>query len=132
MRVQYSLGKWDSVGINVRPFACELLEKAKKMFEVVVFTASHKSYADPVLGALDPENKLIDYRLYRESCISASGIYIKDLGILENRKMNSVVIVVNLAQSFLYQLSNGIPILSWYDDTEDKNSAECLTTRRSD
>jgi len=37
-------------------------------FEVVIFTAASKEYADTVLNALDPYNTLIQHRLYRGQC----------------------------------------------------------------
>ena len=52
------------------------------MFQVVVFTASHKAYADVVLDMLDPNNEIFELRLYRDSCIrTQDGVYIKDLRI---------------------------------------------------
>lgn len=32
-------------GINIRPFAKEILQEISKYFEVIIFTASHSSYA---------------------------------------------------------------------------------------
>ena len=60
------------------------MKKANEYFEVVVFTASVKEYADAILDALDPSNQLIHHRLYRESCILREGLdenkfYVKDL-----------------------------------------------------
>jgi CTD small phosphatase-like protein 2 len=55
-------------GINIRPYAEEVLREAKKLFYVVVWTASMQAYADAVLNLLDPHNELIDMRLYRPSC----------------------------------------------------------------
>jgi len=56
---------------------------------VVIFTASHRAYADVVLDILDPEHKYIDFRMYREHCIqSPEGIYIKDLRVIENRSLD--------------------------------------------
>ena len=46
-------------GFNIRPFTRECLEKVNEDFEVVVFTASHKWYADVILDYIDPEGKLI-------------------------------------------------------------------------
>ena len=86
----------------------------------MVFTASHKCYADVVLDYLDPTGEFIHTRLYRESCIVTDGIYIKDLRILANRNLKDVIIVDNVACSFGYQLDNGIPIISWHDDKNDK------------
>ncbi len=54
--------------INVRPGAAELLRKMSKSFQIVVFTASHKKYADAILNRLDPARKYISKRLYRDSC----------------------------------------------------------------
>jgi len=48
----------------------------------------------------------------------SDSIFIKDLRIL-NRRLNDVVIVDNAAYSFAYQIDNGIPIISWYDDKND-------------
>lgn len=52
-------GETVKAGINVRPYALECLQKANESYQVVVFTASHKAYADVVLDFLDPERKLI-------------------------------------------------------------------------
>jgi CTD small phosphatase-like protein 2 len=107
------------VGINVRPYALELLTSLSKSFEIIVFTASHKCYADVVLDMLDPVHELIHHRLYRDNCVIVDGVHIKDLRIITNRKLEDMIIVDNAAYSFAYQLENGIPIISWYDDLED-------------
>ena len=95
-----------------------MLRESNKEYEVIVFTASHKCYADVVLNYLDPTGELIHHRLYRDSCINSEGIFIKDLRIL-NRRLNDTVIVDNAAYSFAYQIDNGIPIISWYDNKND-------------
>jgi Dullard-like phosphatase family protein len=106
-------------GINIRPYAIECLKQANKYFEVLVFTASHKCYADVVLDYLDPTGELIHHRLYRDNCIQVQGVYIKDLRII-NRKLKHMLIVDNAAYSFAYQIDNGIPIISWHNDYHDK------------
>ena len=86
------------------------------MAEVVIFTASHECYANVVLDHLDPENKMISQRLFREHCWQTDeGIYIKDLRVLRNRNMSNMVLVDNAAYSYFFQLSNGIPIIPFYD-----------------
>lgn len=88
---------------------------------MVVFTASHKAYADVVLDLLDPDHQLIHYRLYRDHCIrTEEGIYIKDLRIITNRDLRDLIIVDNAVYSFGYQLDNGIPIIPFYDDKRDE------------
>ncbi len=44
-------------GINIRPHIIECLELANKYFQVIIFTASEKEYADPILDYIDPDNK---------------------------------------------------------------------------
>ena len=87
----------------------------------MVFTASHKAYADVVLDLLDPNNEIFELRLYRDNCIrTQDGVYIKDLRIFQNsRKIEDIIIVDNAVYSFGYQLENGIPIIPFYHDKED-------------
>jgi len=114
-------GETVSVPILVRPHLHEFLEKVSEIFELVIFTASKKEYADAVLNYLDPENKYFKQRLYRENCISIKNkIYIKDLRIFTNRQLENIVILDNSMYSFANQLSNGVLINSFYYDKSDK------------
>ena len=107
-------------GFNVRPFTKEVLEFVNKHFEVVVFTASHKWYADSILDYIDPEGIYIQHRLYREHCIKTEdNVYIKDLRVFKNRELSDMIIVDNAVYSFGAQLSNGIPITPFKDDKDD-------------
>lgn len=91
-----------------------------EMFEVVIFTASHSSYANVVLNILDPNNEFITYRLFRDHCLQTKEqIYIKDLRIIANRKLSDMVIVDNATYSFGFQLENGIPVVPYYDQSDD-------------
>jgi len=56
-------------GVNIRPGTLECLKKAGKHFQVIVFTASEKEYADAILDLIDPDYKLIQARYYRDSCV---------------------------------------------------------------
>jgi CTD small phosphatase-like protein 2 len=51
--------------------------------------------------------------------MTSEGIYIKDLRVI-NRSLQDMVLVDNAAYSFAYQLDNGIPIIPFYDDKNDK------------
>ncbi|OMJ88435.1 hypothetical protein SteCoe_9659 [Stentor coeruleus] len=120
LAVRFPTGEMVNAGINIRPFAKECLVEASKNFEVIVFTASHKCYADVVLDYLDPSHEIIHHRLYRENCLVVEGVFMKDLRIFANRRIQDIVIIDNAAYSFGYQIDNGIPIISWHDDEYDR------------
>ena len=64
------------------------------MFEVIVFTASERYYAESVIKIIDPEG-MIDGVLARENCLQVEiDEFLKDLRCLE-REEESVVIVDN-------------------------------------
>lgn len=110
-----------SVPIHMRPDLFKFLEAVSENFEILVFTASMKEYADSVLNMLDPENKFFKHRFYRNNCICVKNrVYIKDLRIFANRKPENIIMVDNSMYSFTNQISNGVLINSFYNDKEDK------------
>jgi Dullard-like phosphatase family protein len=116
-----------TVPIFIRPGLFEFLEAISKKFEIFIFTASLKEYADSILNFLDPENKYFKNRFYRNNCICVKNkVFIKDLRIFANRKPENIVIVDNSLYSFTNQISNGVLINSFYNDKEDKELLNVL------
>lgn len=85
--------------MNIRPWAKEFLREVTKYFEVVVFTASEKTYANKAIKLLDPNKEFIRGRLYRNSCTWFNPLLVKDLNIL-GRDLSKTVIVDNSPNAF--------------------------------
>ncbi|PAN29573.1 hypothetical protein PAHAL_5G235200 [Panicum hallii] len=114
-----------TVYVRKRPYLKMFLEKVAQMFELVIFTASQRIYAEQLIDRLDPDGKYISRRIYRESCLFSDGCYTKDLTIL-GVDLAKVAIIDNTPQVFQLQVDNGIPIKSWFDDPSDQELVELL------
>ena len=64
--------------VFLRPDVEEFLNKATEMFQVFIFTAGTKGYADPILDELCPQIDQL-HRFYRDSCKFSSKKVKKDL-----------------------------------------------------
>ena len=101
----------------LRPFSNFFLQKLSKCYEIVIFTAAVKDYADWILDRID-QKKLISYRLYRKHTVLQNGVYLKDLSKL-GRDLAKTLIVDNHSENFQLQPENGIYVKSWFNDPED-------------
>lgn len=57
--------------INLRPFVYQFLDEMKEYYNLVLFTASQKSYARKIIQILDPKKKYFHQGncLFRSSCV---------------------------------------------------------------
>jgi len=112
------------VYVAKRPYVDEFLKRCGELFETVVFTASLAKYADPVLDLLDV-HKVVDWRLFRESCSPYKGSYVKDMGRM-GRDIDSIMIIDNSPHSYLFNPQNAIPCESWFCDKNDRELLELI------
>ncbi len=111
----------EEIPIFKRPELAKFLQFASTYFEVGVFTASIKEYADCILDHLDPKKEIFSFRLYRDSCINVQGVInIKPLSLIEGRNLEDILLIDNTIFCFCANLSNGYLIPNFYNDQEDK------------
>eukprot|EP01117_Protostelium_nocturnum_P004291 TRINITY_DN1568_c0_g1_i5.p1 TRINITY_DN1568_c0_g1~~TRINITY_DN1568_c0_g1_i5.p1 ORF type:complete len:210 (-),score=33.73 TRINITY_DN1568_c0_g1_i5:176-805(-) len=94
-------------------------------FEVVIFTASLKPYANAVIDQLDPHG-FITKRLYRESCVNKGNGYVKDLSKV-HEDLSQVMILDNSPVAYALHRENAIPISDWLaNNSEDEELLDLL------
>ncbi|KAL4498346.1 hypothetical protein ABPG72_013152 [Tetrahymena utriculariae] len=100
-----------------RPGLNEFLESIHNYYELVIFTAGLKDYADSIIPTFDQKG-LISHRLYRQHCNLQGLVHIKDLNNL-GRDLSKTIILDNNQYNFQYQQENAIFVTTWYSDMSD-------------
>lgn len=92
-----------------------------QFYNLVLYTASYREYAEKIINQIDPKSAYIKNVLTREHCTKYKNCYIKDFRIVLSSQMKKedIVILDNRVVSFSYDLFQGIPILPFYDDESD-------------
>lgn len=106
--------------IKLRPHLYDLLERIKGKYEIIIFTASSKEYAEAVVKSIDKSHKYIKKVISRNNCIHVNDLYIKDLRILADRQVSDIIIVDNSIFSYAFQQENGVPINSYKGNDDDE------------
>lgn len=109
-------GSYDVYGIRFRPYLNEFIQRMSKLYDLAVYTASTRDYADAVMDIFDPNRTIFSARLYRENCLPVAGMNIKNMVNFEGK---DVFIVDNLIYSYAFHMAQGIPICAFVDDPMD-------------
>jgi hypothetical protein len=101
----------------VRPGVFELFETINKIYEIVIFTASSKRYANSIIKKIDYKNN-VDYILHKKYIIYEEGNPVKRLDMI-GRDINKIIFVDNLEINAKYNKKNLYLISSWYNNVYD-------------
>ena len=118
----------DENGIGIikpRPYLFQFLKEMSKIYELIIFTAATKEYADPILDLIDKNKIFFDKRLYRQHTIIKDNFVVKDLSKL-GRDLSKIIILDNLPQNYELQKENGIFIRNFYGDDNDDALKELI------
>ena len=96
----------------LRPGVIHLIRKLYHFYEIDIFTAAIKRYADNIVNKLDPNNIYINYRFYRDHCIYEGTKYVKKL-VRIGRELEKIVFVDNIKYNAKYNMENLYHVSSW-------------------
>ena len=113
----------------IRPGTEEFLKILSQFYEIILFTASTKEYAETTLNYIKNSN-LINYKLYREYTTKLSDNYLKDIGKI-GRDLKRTIIIDNVSENFCLNPENGIFINSWMGDENDRCLFELIPVLKS-
>ena len=112
--------EYHELGLYLRNGVRKFLSLLNNYFNLAIFTASDKDYANAIIRYLDPNKNIFKFCFYRYNCVNVNDlICIKDLRIIENIDMKKTILIDNNIYSFANQLNNGILINSFYGDKND-------------
>ncbi|CBK23054.2 uncharacterized protein [Blastocystis hominis] len=110
--------KYVSFYVYKRPYLDEFLNQVCQWFDVAIFTAGEKPYADAILNVIDPKCH-IQRRYYKENCSLVDGRYVKRIETV-NSALETAMLVDNNPEYYRMDKCNAISITSWYGDDKDK------------
>lgn len=117
------------IGVAYRPGLDKFLSEVCRLFEIVIFTASHHQYANQIMDAIDPQKHLGRLRLCRGQCTETTAGRVKDLSQL-GRPLERIALIDNTPLAYAFQRRNGIPIESWFSDPSDRALLQLLPMLR--
>ncbi len=84
-----------------------------------MYTAGTKIYIDEILKFVDPNSELFDDVLARGQCSTDCQRYYKDLFLIENRKIENMLIVDDDIGFWPRNIDNLVPVAPYYGEKED-------------
>ena len=123
--ISFRTNEFKKSELKLRPGLFNFLRRVKSKYELIVFTAGMKEYAEPILDTIEKKEKFFLKRLYRQHTVYKDNIYIKDLTKL-GRDLSKVIIVDNMPQNFCLQKENGILISNYFGQDNGDNTLNLL------
>lgn len=117
--------------VHLRPYIHKFLRECSKMFDVVIFTASEQSYAEPIINYICSEAEVPYPRrcFFRQSCHATMGLHVKDLSKVR-QDLSKVILIDNSPGAAAYQPENYLPCTSWFGSSEDTELLDMLVLLR--
>lgn len=130
--------------VHKRPYCDFFLKEVAKWFDLQIFTASVKEYADPIIDWLESDistfstnnqdiqqrdSQVFTKRYYRTDCTYRPGVgYIKDLSKFFPREddLKNVIILDNSPISYALHEDNAVMIEGWINDQSDRDLLNLL------
>lgn len=128
--------------VHKRPFCDFFLQQISQWYELQIFTASVKEYADPIIDWLEQDiiayyqkktktvhEKIFTKRYYRNDCTYRPGVgYIKDLSkfVTKVDELRNMIIIDNSPVSYALHEDNAIMIEGWINDQSDRDLLHLL------
>ncbi|KAK8845972.1 hypothetical protein M9Y10_020910 [Tritrichomonas musculus] len=103
--------------VQMRPNLQTFLDKLSKLFNIYVFTASEKSYANKIIDKILPNVKNC-CRFFKDSCINLYGYFVKDLEVIQT-PLHQTLLLDDTAGSAIKNPKNLIKIKPWNGEKDD-------------
>lgn len=109
-----------------RPGVDKFLREMAQYYEIVLYSPSLDSIADPVVNALDKDGCIM-HRLYRDSTHYSNGVHAKDLSRL-NRDIKRMIVIDDDPDEVQFNRENWIRVKPYTDPTDrTDNTLERIT-----
>ena len=105
--------------LHFRPGLFSFLKDIKPFCELITFTSASKEYAQPIINEIELKNKYFDYNFFREHSIIYGNDFVKDISRI-GRDMKKIIIIDNMRENFRLNLENGIKIVPFNGNENDR------------